>query len=399
MLEHTVALVGRKREQGHGGAKLHVVSRAEDRVQGPSLDPQHRGGRVRLPLLAAAGGVVGRSRPRAWRQGAGGSALSGRLSAARAPVIIPAMQRETMPASATVGAESGDAARLTLTGDWTLAAPLPDVGALVGEIARLGSIQQVKLDASALGRWDSVLPAFLFELATAARAKGAVLVADGAPEGLRRLLAIALAVPPRTDGVCRRAPAVPRADRTCHPTLVGRRRRRGHFIGEVILALLAFLRGRAKFRIEDVARVFYAAGPAALPIVTLIGLLAGIHPGVHRRQRARAVRGTDLRRQPGHDRHGAGDGAADGGRDHGRPHRRRVRRRARHDAGQPGDRRAAHARGRPGPVPGGAADAGADADAAAARLLRDPDGHPGRRHRRRGRVRHRSAGVRRSRCA
>ena len=33
------------------------------------------------------------------------------------------------------------------------------------------------------------------------------------------------------------------------------------FIGEVILALLAFLRGRAKFRIEDVARVFYAAGP------------------------------------------------------------------------------------------------------------------------------------------
>ena len=47
------------------------------------------------------------------------------------------------------------------------------------------------------------------------------------------------------------------------------------FIGEVTLALLAFLRGRAKFRVEDVARVFAAAGPQALPIVTLIGLLAG----------------------------------------------------------------------------------------------------------------------------
>src|SRR5687768_12828527 len=102
------------------------------------------------------------------------------------------------PASATVGAEGGAAARLTLTGDWTLATPLPDVGALVGEIARLGSIQQVKLDTSALDKWDSVLPAFLFELATAARAKGAILAADGAPEGLRRLLVIALAVPPRT---------------------------------------------------------------------------------------------------------------------------------------------------------------------------------------------------------
>ena len=48
-----------------------------------------------------------------------------------------------------------------------------------------------------------------------------------------------------------------------------------NFIGEVVLALLAFVRGRAKFRVEDVARVFAAAGPQALPIVTLIGLLAG----------------------------------------------------------------------------------------------------------------------------
>ena len=103
--------------------------------------------------------------------------------------------RGTTPVSATIGAESGDAARLSLAGDWTLAAPLPDVGALVGD---MGSVQQVNLDASALGKWDSVLPAFLFELATAARAKGAMLVADSAPEGLQRLLAIALAVPPRT---------------------------------------------------------------------------------------------------------------------------------------------------------------------------------------------------------
>ena len=69
---------------------------------------------------------------------------------------------------------------------------------MVGEITRLGPVTQVTVDASRLGRWDSVLPAFLFEVADAARAEGAVLVADGAPEGLRRLLAIALAVPPRT---------------------------------------------------------------------------------------------------------------------------------------------------------------------------------------------------------
>ena len=96
-----------------------------------------------------------------------------------------------------------------------------------------------------------------------------------APEGLRRLLAIALAVPPAPRRR-RRAPGRFLA----RIGLATQRRWAGvvdavTFIGEVILALLAFLRGRAKFRIEDVARVFYAAGPAALPIVTLIGLLAG----------------------------------------------------------------------------------------------------------------------------
>ena len=42
-----------------------------------------------------------------------------------------------------------------------------------------------------------------------------------------------------------------------------------------MLGLGALVRGRAQLRAEDVARVFHAAGPAALPIVTLIGLLAG----------------------------------------------------------------------------------------------------------------------------
>ena len=204
----------------------------------------------------------------------------------------------------------------------------------------------------ALGRWDSVLPAFLFELAAGATRPRA-----------RRW---SPTVRPRACGGCWRSPwpcrraaipatAAPGRGLVARIGLAFLRWWDGivdavTFIGEVILALLAFLRGRAQFRTEDVARVFYAAGPAALPIVTLIGLLAGFILAFIRRQPAGAVRRADLRRQPGHHRHGAGDGPADGGGDHGRPHRRRVRGRARHDAGQPGDRRAAHARDRPDPV-------------------------------------------------
>ena len=173
---------------------------------------------------------------------------------------------------ATVQGGPGNDATLRLAGDWSLATPLPDALALAGEVGR---VSRVTIDASGLGRWDSVLPAFLFELAAALKGRGVELAADGAPDGLRRLLAIAQAVPPRTT-------AAPEA----HPNPLARIGLAAQswwagfidnvkFVGEVVLALLAFLRGRAKFRTEDVARVFAAAGPQALPIVTLIGLLAG----------------------------------------------------------------------------------------------------------------------------
>ena len=176
---------------------------------------------------------------------------------------------------ATVQGGPGNDATLRLAGDGSLAAPLPDALGLAGEVGGLGRVSRVTVDASGLGRWDSVLPAFLFELAAALKGRGVELAADGAPEGLRRLLAIAQAVPPRTTATPETRPnpvaRIGLAAQSWWAALVDNVR----FIGEVALALLAFLRGRAKFRTEDVARVFAAAGPQALPIVTLIGLLAG----------------------------------------------------------------------------------------------------------------------------
>lgn len=182
--------------------------------------------------------------------------------------------------TASVGTRSGLSVALRLAGDWTLARPLPDAATLLSDAARGGPFDRLTLDLSALGHWDSVLPAFLYHVAAAARARGAVLVADTAPEGLQRLLSIALAVPPRTEAASG-PPANPVArlgfwaigawDRMVDMV---------SFIGEVVLALGDVLRGRAQYRTEDVARVFYQAGPAALPIVTLIGLLAGVILGL-----------------------------------------------------------------------------------------------------------------------
>ncbi len=164
---------------------------------------------------------------------------------------------------------------LRLGGDWTLATPLPDAAAVLAAAERSGKFERLTLDLAGLGRWDSVLPAFLYAVATGAHARGAVLSADAAPEGLRRLLTIAQAVPARAEGP---SPAQP--GRVARVGMAAQASWSGmvdtvRFVGEVVLALIAFLRGRAKFRAEDVARVFAAAGPEALPIVTLIGLLAG----------------------------------------------------------------------------------------------------------------------------
>ena len=188
-------------------------------------------------------------------------------------------QTDTKP-RATLGPPQGPDLPVCLSGDWTLATPLPDPGELLAAASRSGPFQRLTLDVSGLGRWDSVLPAFLYALASGARARGAVLAADAAPEGLQRLLAIALAVPPRVE-----AQTVARPNPLARIGLwaIGGWARLVDavaFIGEVVLALVDVVRGRAQYRMEDVARVFYQAGPAALPIVTLIGLLAGVILGL-----------------------------------------------------------------------------------------------------------------------
>ena len=47
------------------------------------------------------------------------------------------------------------------------------------------------------------------------------------------------------------------------------------FLGQVLLAGLALLRGRGRFRARDLARVLADAGARALPIITVVNLLVG----------------------------------------------------------------------------------------------------------------------------
>ncbi|MCB1748440.1 MAG: ATP-binding cassette domain-containing protein [Gammaproteobacteria bacterium] len=118
------------------------------------------------------------------------------------------------------------------------------------------------------------------------------------------------------------------------------------------------------------------------------------HPGLHRRAAVEPVRRFGVRRQPGRHRHGARDGGDDDRHHHGRADRGCLRRPARHDDRQRGDRRPAHGGDSADRVPGPAAHRRPGADAAAARRLRQPDGHLRRRPGRPDVSRHRPVAVR-----
>src|SRR5262249_46038448 len=125
--------------------------------------------------------------------------------------------------------------------------------------------------------WDSGLLAFLTGIAELCRARGIEFDPGDLPDGARRLLKLATAVPERQGARRERK----RPDLL---TLVGNESqllwRSGgdmlKFLGEAVQSLSRLIIGRARFRRSDLVDVIYECGAAALPIVTLISFLVGL---------------------------------------------------------------------------------------------------------------------------
>ena len=97
------------------------------------------------------------------------------------------------------------------------------------------------------------------------------------PEGLRRLVDLALAVPEQAGA--KRTEKPPAFLESTGQQFLDAVRSSGEmlqFLGEAIIALGNAARGRARFRSSDVLLVLQECGPQALPIVTLISFLVGM---------------------------------------------------------------------------------------------------------------------------
>ncbi len=161
--------------------------------------------------------------------------------------------------------------RVALRGDWRLGQALPDPAEALRPDTR-----RIAFDASGLTEWDSGLVSFLTRLSEAAKAAGAEIDPAGLPEGARRLVALALAVPPRADR--REAPRENVFARVGGKVLDFQRGSKEAlaFIGEATAAFGRFVRGKAVFRKADFSLLLRECGAGALPIVSLICLLVGL---------------------------------------------------------------------------------------------------------------------------
>jgi phospholipid/cholesterol/gamma-HCH transport system permease protein len=163
-----------------------------------------------------------------------------------------------------------------LAGDWLDRAHLPDVSTVTKELAG-GIATALEFEAKELGRWDSALMVRILAIHDACAKAGIEFRAQTLPAGLAKLIALAQAVPEKTDA----------ARKEVKPTFLERVGESGlaawtggramlSFLGETVVSLLKLLRGRAQFRGRDLVEVVEACGPQALGIVALINFLVGL---------------------------------------------------------------------------------------------------------------------------
>ena len=162
-----------------------------------------------------------------------------------------------------------------LAGSWRTGADRAATAPALAEIGR-STPRRLVLRDDGLQTWDSALLVFVRAAAAQARACGAAFDASHLPEGLRRLLALADAVPERIA-----SPSLPPSPwierlgqgvlRAAHDTAGSVR-----FVGELVQALALWARGRARYRRPDLFATLEECGPGALPIISLISVLVGM---------------------------------------------------------------------------------------------------------------------------
>jgi phospholipid/cholesterol/gamma-HCH transport system permease protein len=169
-----------------------------------------------------------------------------------------------------------DSITLVFTGDWTIAATTTRFAEIRAQLTS-ASPRELGFDMVGLRDWDSTLVVWVLHCKEYCRVHSLTMREEMLPEGVRRLMALALAVAPESPQPLE-AHSMWRSllsGRWLYAWLAGSADSLA-FVGEVVIALGRLVRGRANTRLVDFFYFVQQAGPAAIGIITLISVLVGM---------------------------------------------------------------------------------------------------------------------------
>lgn len=170
----------------------------------------------------------------------------------------------------------GDQLVVGLAGTWQISAHLPGTTAVEAALEGPPAPAGIEFDSAGIEGWDSSVLTFLMGVEDAADERSIPVDHAGLPDGVRRLVELARAVPER--GTRTEEPKgsplarLGRLGLKVYDEAVGEL----EFLGEAARAFGAFLRGKARYRKSDLRLLIQQAGADALGIVSLVSLLFGL---------------------------------------------------------------------------------------------------------------------------
>jgi len=183
----------------------------------------------------------------------------------------------TAPGAMTMEQPSADTLKVILSGHWKLDVELPGADKVQQMLASRPGFRNLVFDSRQLASWDSGLLTFLINLRNFCSRQNIGLNPDGLPEGARKLLELASAVPEKKDA--RKAEGRVSFFTHLGDETVDFFQSAGEmlaFIGDAVVAFLRLLRGKAQYRRVDLGLIMQAVGAQAVPIVSLISFLVGL---------------------------------------------------------------------------------------------------------------------------
>jgi phospholipid/cholesterol/gamma-HCH transport system permease protein len=166
---------------------------------------------------------------------------------------------------------------VAFSGSWRVSSELPDAETARRAMRSYPAAKALRFECTQMAGWDSLfLSTCRAMLAVGAEMK---LTVDfsGLPPGVESLLNLAAKVPERK-GAARTASSAPLLERIGDWTLTARDNFLSllEFIGEVALACVSLVKGRAVFQRSTLWSLIKQTGIDAVPIVSLISLLVGL---------------------------------------------------------------------------------------------------------------------------